>query len=63
MKRTHQEIIKLGAQFNKVEREEYKEFMKHRIGPLSLLLDKIDKPLLKERISKLMKSKLKTGTK
>lgn len=63
MKRRHQEIIKLGAQFNKIEREEYKELMKHGVSPLSLLLDKIDKPLLKERISKLMKSKLKTGTK
>lgn len=61
-RRRHQEIIKVGAQSNKIEKE-YNQLMKHGAGPLSLLLDKIDKPLLKEGISKFMKSKLKTGTK
>ena len=28
----HQEIIKLGAEINKIEREDYKELMKHGDG-------------------------------
>ena len=48
-RRRHQEIFKLGAEINKIEREQYKELMKHGVGLLSLLLDKINKPLLKDK--------------
>ena len=47
--RRHQEIFKLGTEINKIEREQFRELMKHGVGLLSLLLDKINKPLLKDK--------------
>ena len=34
---------------DKIEREQFRELMKHGVGPLSLLLGKINKPLLKDK--------------
>ena len=45
----HQKIIQLGAEINKIEREENKESMNHRVDPLSILLVKTGNPLLKDR--------------
>ena len=45
----HQEIIHLWAEINEIEREENKESNKHGVGPLKILLDKTDNPLLKDR--------------
>ena len=49
MKWCRQKIIQLGAEINKIEREENKESMNHGDDPLSILLDKTGNPLLKDR--------------
>ena len=49
MRKRHQEIIKLGDEIDKIGREQYKVLMKHGVGLLILLLDKINKPLLKDK--------------
>ena len=43
MRRRQEEIFKLGAEIDKIEREQFKELMKHGVGLLILLLDKINK--------------------
>ena len=45
----HQEMIQLGAEINKIEREQNKESMNKGFSPLSILLDKTSHPLLKDR--------------
>ena len=47
--RRHQEILKLGDEIDKIEGEQFRELMKHGVGLLILLLDKINKPLLKDK--------------
>ena len=48
-RRRHQDFINFGAEINKIEKEQFKELMKHGVSLLSLLFDKINKPLLKDK--------------
>ena len=48
-RKRHQAILILGTEINKIKREQFKELMNLGVDLLILLLDKINKPLLKDK--------------